>query len=180
MAPLVAGITAIVLGVVALFWPGVTVRAITVVVGFFLAIEAVVSLLSMHRTPFLTYSAVAQGVVGLILALVLLLAPGTALRTVITLVAIVFVVRAVGQFWGAYNYRRMTGAPLFVGSFGGLSLVVGLLLFVRPEAALVAFAWLIGFYAIVSGIFLISWSRRVEMYRDGERVVGPDLGAEDE
>jgi uncharacterized membrane protein HdeD (DUF308 family) len=103
---------------------------------------------------------VAQGFVGLSIALFLLLMPGTALRLVVLMIALWVVVRAGIQLWTAWTLRSFSGVPLFVGLTGALSLLVGVLLLTRPEAGIIAFSWLIAVYLIGSGILVLVWGTR--------------------
>lgn len=174
---IVSGGLSIALGLVALIWPAVTAEFLALLVGLFLVAEALFSFLSRGRGTLFTWTAAAQGVVGLFVALFLVVMPGTALRVLVMMIAVWIVIRAGVQLWAAIQFRNLTGVPLFVGLFGGISLLVGILLISRPEAGIVAFAWLIGIYAIVSGVLILMWGLRSRDWdpTTGERRVGPDV-----
>ena len=173
----VSGSVSIAVGLVALIWPAVTAEFLAFLVGVFLVGEALFSFLSRERGALFTWTAVAQGVVGLVVALFLVVMPGAALRVLVMLIAIWIVIRAGVQLWAAFQFRNLSGVPLFVGLFGGISLLVGFLLISRPEAGIVAFAWLIGIYAIISGVLILTWGLRSDDWdpSTGERRVGPDV-----
>jgi uncharacterized membrane protein HdeD (DUF308 family) len=157
---MVSGIISLALGLVALVWPGITVQVLAVIIGTFLLAESLLSFLVRRRNAFFTWSAVLQGLVGIVVALFLIVLPGTAVRIVVMIMAIWLVLRGVVQGVLAVWSRGIAGAPLFVGLIAAVSLLVGALLILRPEAGVVAFAWLLGIYAIVSGAVSILWSRR--------------------
>ena len=48
-----------------------------------------------------------------------------------------------------------------LGLSGLISILVGLILIFRPEAGVLAVAWLIGIFAIILGVFLILLSLKV-------------------
>ena len=172
----IAGGLSILVGLAALVWPSITAEFLAFLVGLFLFSEAVFSFFTRDRRALFTWTAVAQGVVGLFVAVFLLLMPGAALRVLVMLIAVWIVVRAAVQLWTAIQLRDLAGVPLFVGLFGGVSLLVGILLLTRPEAGIIAFSWLIGIYAIVSGVIILLWGLRSsgdDGYRT-ERRVGPD------
>ncbi|MFW5695600.1 MAG: HdeD family acid-resistance protein [Alkalispirochaeta sp.] len=173
----VSGSISIAVGLVALVWPAVTAEFLALLVGVFLVGEALFSFLSRGRGTLFTWTAVAQGVVGLFVALFLVLMPGVALRVLVMMIAVWIVIRAGVQLWTAFQFRNLTGVPMFVGLFGGISLLVGILLISRPEAGIIAFAWLIGIYAIVSGVLILMWGLRSNDWdpSTGERRVGPDV-----
>jgi uncharacterized membrane protein HdeD (DUF308 family) len=173
----VSGGLSIALGLVALIWPSVTAEFLALLVGVFLVAEALFSFLARRRDALFTWTAVAQGFVGLFVALFLVIMPGTALRVLVMMIAVWIVVRAGVQLWTAVQFRNLTGVPMFVGLFGGISLLVGILLISRPEAGIIAFSWLIGIYAIISGVLILMWGLRTSDWdpNTGERRVGPDV-----
>jgi len=158
--PLLSGIISLVLGLAALVWPGITAEVLAVIVGVFLVAESLLSFLVRQRATLNTWSAVLQGLVGLVVALFLIVLPGTAVRVVVMIMAVWLLLRGVLQGVLAFQSREISGAPLFVGLIAAISLLVGALLVFRPEAGVVAFAWLLGIYAIVSGAVSVLWSRR--------------------
>ncbi|NBC28620.1 MAG: hypothetical protein GVY29_01345 [Spirochaetes bacterium] len=181
--PMVSGIISLALGLVALVWPGITVQVLAVIIGTFLLAESLLSFLVRRRTAMFTWSAVLQGLVGIVVALLLIVLPGTAVRVVVMIMAVWLLLRGVIQGVLAVWSREIRGAPLFVGLIAAISLLVGALLILRPEAGVVAFAWLLGIYAIVSGAVSILWSRRAaQLAADDTRAreVGPTATSESE
>ena len=156
----VSGSISILIGLAALVWPSMTAQILAFLVGLFLLADALFSLFVRDRGALFTWTAVAQAVVGIIVALFLVVMPGAALQLLVTLIAVWIVLRAGIQLWGAIQLRGIAGASLFVGIIGGVSLLVGILLISNPEAGIIAFSWLIGVYAVVSGVVIVLWSRR--------------------
>lgn len=156
----VSGIISALLGFVALIWPGITAQILAVVVGVFLLAEALLSLLVRRRGMVLTWSAVLQGLVGIVVALFLVVMPGTAVRVIVLIIAVWLVLRAIIQAAIAIQNRAVSGAALFMAMVAAISLLVGALLILRPEAGIIAFAWLLGIYAIVTGVMAILWGQK--------------------
>lgn len=156
----IGGGTSVAIGLVALLWPQATAQLLAVVVGVFLLVDAGVSLLSGGRGRVFTWTAAAQAVVALLVGLFLVISPDNALRIMVVLIAIWVIIRAGVQLWAAMQFRGTPGVPVIVGVFGGISLLVGLLLFRNPEAGVVAFSWLIGIYAIISGSIMLFLASR--------------------
>lgn len=157
----IGGTIAILIGGAALVWPSITARIFAFLVGAFFLTEAVVDFISSGKRRLYTWSAIVQGVVGIAIALLLVLMPGTALQLVVVMIAVWLIIRGLLHLWIAFQNRETTGFPLFAGSTGATSTVVGLLLLFRPEAGVIAFSWLIGIYAILVGVFSLLWARRV-------------------
>lgn len=156
----VSGGVSIAIGLIALLWPQTTARFLAVVVGLFLFAEAIFSLITRDRGTVLTWTAVGQAVVGLLVALLLVISPGDALRIIVVMIAIWIIIRAGVQLWMAFQMRGTAGLPMIIAVFGAISLIVGLLLVRNPEAGVVAFSWLIGTYAIVTGTVMLMISSR--------------------
>jgi uncharacterized membrane protein HdeD (DUF308 family) len=53
----------------------------------------------------------------------------------------------------AFRIRKETKGEWMLGISGLISILLGLILIFRPEAGVLAVAWLIGIFAIILGIF---------------------------
>lgn len=157
----ISGAIAVAIGLAALIWPSITARIFAFLVGAFFLTEAIVDFVSRGRTRLYTWSSIIQGVVGLAVALILVVSPGSALRIVVVMIAIWLLIRGVLHAYVAVEARRQSGFPMLSGVTGAVSILVGLLLAFRPEAGIVAFSWLIGIYAILTGVFSLVWAHKL-------------------
>lgn len=157
----VSGVVSVGIGIAALLWPSITARVFAFLVGAFFLVEALLDLFSQRRGRFFTWTAVTQGALGVVIALLLVLMPGKALQIVVVMIALWLIIRGAMQMAVAVQNRRYTGFPLFAGLTAGISAVVGLLLLFRPEAGIVAFSWLVGIYAVLAGVFSLLWAYRL-------------------
>lgn len=151
----ISGGVSIGIGLIALLWPEATAQFLAIVVGLFLLADAVFSLMAQNRGRVLTWTAAAQAAVGVLIAILLLAFPANALRIIVVMIAIWILFRAGVQLWMAYQFRDSAGVPMIVAVMGAISLIVGILLIRNPEAGIVAFSWLIGAYAIVTGTVML-------------------------
>lgn len=154
------GAIAVILGVLALLWPGITAQVLTVLIGLFLLADAVMTFFVRNRGRIPTWSAIAQGIVGLLVPLLIVLMPEAAVRIVIVLFALWIMLRGVVQLTISWGHRSIPGMVGYTGMAGLVSLLVGILLLTRPEAGIVAFSWLLGIYAIVTGGVALLWGYR--------------------
>ena len=60
-----------------------------------------------------------------------------------------------------------------LGLAGVLSIILGVLLFSSPSAGLLAWAWLIGIYAIVYGVLYIAAGIRLKSFQPSQTAVEP-------
>jgi uncharacterized membrane protein HdeD (DUF308 family) len=158
----VSGVLAVAIGVAALLWPSITARIFAFLVGAFFLTEALVDFFSRGRMRLYTWTAIVQGGVGIVIALLLVLMPGAALRIVVLLIAVWLLIRGALHLFAAFENRSHPGFPMIATGTGVMSVIVGLLLLFRPEAGIVAFSWLVGIYAILTGVFSLMWAQRLK------------------
>lgn len=154
------GIVALLIGITALVWPSLTARFVIILTGAFLFIEGAFALRSYSFRPY-TWSGIAEVVFGMTIAAIMVLAPSIAARIVIVLIAIGLLVRGTFQLYVAYRRRSETDARLFFGVAAVVSLLVGALLLVRPGAGVIGMSWLIGIFALITGISSLTWAYRL-------------------
>src|SRR3954451_2758028 len=146
------GVVAIVFGVLAILWPGVTLLALALLFGAYVLVDGVLTMIgafrrrdgATQRTAYILIGllSIAAGAVALlwprVTALVLVVLVG-AWAVVTGLLAIVAATRAPNGW-----------LPIVVGV---ASIVAGILIFMNPGAGAFALALLIGVYALVGGVF---------------------------
>ncbi|WP_433217933.1 HdeD family acid-resistance protein [Dactylosporangium sp. CS-047395] len=161
----IRGVLAIVFGILAVIWPGVTVIALALLFGIFAIVTGIEQIVHAIRpapgpsnpvTGFAdgTGPRVARGVagiVGVVLGVMAIAWPGVTAVALAILVGIWAVVTGLSDLWLAT--RQHGGWSLAL--VGALAIVAGLFIMVRPAAGALAIAWAIGLYAIVSGVLLL-------------------------
>jgi uncharacterized membrane protein HdeD (DUF308 family) len=162
------GVLAIIVGIIAIAWPGVTILALVILFAIYAFIDA--GLQAMRAFT----SRSAGPVFGhLLLALVDLAAGVIALvwpkPTALVLVIVVAAWALVGGFFeifAAFQSRETAGArALFI--IGGLvSILFGVLLFARPGVGAVTLALLFGLFALIYGVSQITMG--IELRRTGK------------
>ncbi len=161
------GVLAIVFGVAALIWPGLTLLVLVTLFGAYAIVDGVVAILSVvrHRERGRWWAVLLEGVFGILAGLVAFLLPG------ITAVALVFVIGVWAMLTGlmeisaALRLRRMIENEWMLGLAGILSLVFGAALVVFPGAGALALVTLIAAYAIVFGIAMLFLGLRLRNAR---------------
>jgi len=162
------GVLAIIVGIIAIAWPGVTILALVILFAVYAFIDA--GLQAMRAFS----SRSAGPVIGhLLLALVDLAAGVIALvwpkPTALVLVIVVAAWALVGGFFeifAAFQSGETAGTrALFI--IGGLvSILFGILLFARPGVGAVTLALLFGLFALIYGVSQITMG--VELRRTGK------------
>ena len=157
------GVVAILFGVAAVFWPGLTLitllylfAAFLLVGGLFSLVYGIsrlgqegVSVLTRITTPLL-------GILEIGVGVYLLRHPHVTFTTFILLIGFILIIRGVfevveGLFEeGPSIYRTVM---IFIGA---LAVLAGIIVLFQPVAAGVAFVWILGIYALVVGSLLLA------------------------
>lgn len=161
---LVRAVLTVLFGVVALVSPGIALLALVYVFGFYALLEGVAAVafgIRARGTPHWGW-AVAQGVVSVVAGVVALVWPGPTALTLLFLVAFWAIVLGVAEIGEAFTVRgRGMRSWVWTLVAGVLNVVVGVVLLVLPGSGILALLWLIGVFAIASGIAGIGWAFQV-------------------
>jgi uncharacterized membrane protein HdeD (DUF308 family) len=175
----VRGGFAVLFGLAALFWPGITVLALVILFGAYALVDGVMALVGAIRGGFGRSRAWAAvtGVAGIVLGLVALIWPGITAFALLMLIAAWAVVVGVFEIVSAVALRREIEGEWFYIAAGALSVLFGVVLFAWPASGAVALVWLIGAFAIVVGAMMIGSAFRLrkagkEAERRAERPAG--------
>jgi uncharacterized membrane protein HdeD (DUF308 family) len=150
---LLRGVFAIIFGLIALIFPGIALLTLIFVFGAYALITGILTLFEAiserNRLPRWGWL-VAEGVAGIILGIVAFVWPGETALILLFIVAAWALVTGILEVAAAFT----TGSWLLAIA-GALSIVFGLILFIRPGAGLLSLLWLLGIYAIIFGVVLI-------------------------
>lgn len=151
----VAGVASIVFGAIALFWPGITLVALTALFGAFalvygvLALGAGLNLLAHRSTEWVPY--VLGGLAGVVIGVVTFFAPGLTDLTLLYFIAAWAIIVGVFEIIAAIDGRDLVQGAGWLAVSGVLSILFGAIVAVRPGSGALAILWLIGIYAILGG-----------------------------
>ncbi len=162
---LLRGIFAIILGILAFIWPVGTAVAFVWVFGIYAIVDGIMNIAHAiaNRKSDPTWGwLLTIGIVGLIAGIVVLIFPAAAgALALLVLLWIIAIWAVVGGIFGipaaaslASGGAKVLGIVLAVLSiiFG---IVLGILLFTTPSSALIGLIYVLGAYAVISGIVLI-------------------------
>lgn len=169
------GVVAIVLGIVMLTYPGLTLAAFVSLLGAYVFVDGVITLVAMakaaHRGrswgPYL-----AEGLLSIAVGIYAFARPSHALVFLVILLAVRALVVGFVEIGTGFSIKRSTGrSPWLLWMSGAASLIFGLILFGRPGAAGLALAWTVGLYAVIFGILLDAEAFRLKGVSHHERMV---------
>jgi uncharacterized membrane protein HdeD (DUF308 family) len=162
---LLRGVLAVLLGLVALFAPGIALLGLIVLFGVYAILDGITAVVAGVRAHSVLPHwgwLVAQGVVSLLAGVIALVWPGATALTILVVIAVWAVVLGIAEIIGALGARRMGAADWGWSVAGGvLGILFGIALLVQPAAGILAFVWLLGAFAVMFGIVVIVWAIRL-------------------
>lgn len=149
------GITSLVVGIIAIVWPGATIVVIAILVAAWLIVSGIFQIIrgfahglsgGMRALLFIS------GVLSLILGIIAINGIFQAVEILAILIGIAFLFRGFGLLFTAAEDGNGRGWNIF----GGIVMLIGgLVVLTWPGISLVTLAWVTGIWLIVGGIFEI-------------------------
>jgi uncharacterized membrane protein HdeD (DUF308 family) len=163
---LLRGIAAIIFGILAFVWPGITLLSLTLVFGAYAIVDGICALWSAisgrssEMVPRWWLAVV--GVAGVLAGLIAFFYPGMTALILLFFIAGWAIVIGALQIWGAIQLRKEIEGEWLLALSGLLSIAFGVLVMAWPGAGALAVVWIIGWYAILAGCLSIGLAFRLK------------------
>ena len=170
------GVVAILFGLAALIWPGLTLTALVLLFGAYALVDgvfAVVAALARAGRERRWWVLLLEGLLGIAVGILTLVWPGITGLVLLLFIAAWAIITGVVEIVAAIRLRREIEGEFLLGLGGVISVIFGLLLIVRPGAGAVAVAWLIGIYAILFGALMLALAFRLRGLRGRGEATSP-------
>lgn len=160
------GVVSILFGILALFWPGLTVALFIVLFSVFVLVWGivglVVSLASVSTEKFwwleLIFSLLAIG-----LAVYMLRNPAASALIFVFYMGLTFLARGVVDIIeGLFDGNRTGSRRLLAIVLGVIGILAGIVTLLYPVSAGLAVVWVVGLYGVLYGSLLIGFSLRIQ------------------
>ncbi len=158
------GVCAILFGLAAFLWPGITIAVLVVLFGAYAFVDGIFALVAGVRSAGESerwWVLVLEGVAGILAGVIAFFWPGITAIALVYVIAAWAVVTGVFEIVAAIRLREQIEGEWLLGLSGVASLLLGIALILMPVAGAVAFIWVIGSYAILFGILLIALAFRL-------------------
>jgi uncharacterized membrane protein HdeD (DUF308 family) len=157
------GIVALLFGFTALVWPGLTILTLTYVFGFYAVMDGVFALVAAWsiRSGGRWWVLLLEGLLGIVAGVIAFVWPGVASLALLTLIAAWAILTGALEIMAAIRLRKEITNEWWLGLGGLASILFGVLLVIRPQAGMVTISWIIGFYATIFGISMLSLGFRL-------------------
>ncbi len=163
--PVIRGIAAVVFGILAFAYPGLTIATLVLFFGAWVLIDGIFRVVGAigHRASDSDWGwHIVIGIVGIIVGLLTFHAPQiTALALIIYIAAWALMIGATEIAFAIKLRREVKGEWLLI-LMGLASIIFAILLLWNPVAGAAAVIWLIAWYAIVLGILAIFFGFRLK------------------
>lgn len=165
---LIRGLAAIVFGILALIWPGITLLVLVIFFGAYALISGLFELFAgfRHGTRSRAWLII-SGIIGILAGIVAFLWPGITSLALLYLVAFWAIFTGVSEIVAGVHLRKVIDNEWMFIVGGILSVIFGVLLLVWPGAGMLSLVWLIGVFVILYGIAMIALSFRVKNFTQG-------------
>ena len=162
--PVLRGVVAIIFGMMAFVYPGLTVAVLVLLFGAWVLVDGIFRIVGAigHRSSDPDWGwQLVIGILGIIIGFLTFHAPGvTALALVIYIAAWALMV-GVSEIVVAIKLRQEIKGEWFLILMGILSILFAIMLLWNPLPGALALVWLIGSYAIVFGVLGIIFGFRL-------------------
>jgi uncharacterized membrane protein HdeD (DUF308 family) len=156
------GAAAVIFGVLAFIWPGLTLAILVVFWGAYALVDGVLDVVASFRTNHdHRWALLIEGVVGIAAGVAAFAWPGLTALVLVYIIAAWGVVTGVFEVIAAIRLRQVIRNEWLLVLSGIVSILFGIVLFVAPGAGALALVWLIAAFAIVDGILLLVLSFRL-------------------
>jgi len=173
----IGGVAAIVFGIVALVWPGITLVSLTLLFGAFafvygvFGIAAGLNLLAHRSTNWV--APVIGGIAGVLIGGITYLHPAITVAALTYLIAAWAFVIGIVAIMGAIEVWNEVRGAVWLAISGVLSVAFGVMVAVWPGAGLLSIIWLIGLYAVLAGVAQLVGSYQIHQFRvESEKTFG--------
>ena len=167
------GVVAILFGLAALLWPGITLAVLVLLFGAYALVDGIFAVIAgvrraaEHREHGVSSSS--KDLLGIVAGFVTFVWPALTAIALLYIIAAWAIITGVLEISQAIRLRREITGEVWLALGGLASLVFGVLLLVWPVAGALAVVWLIGVYGIVFGIILVGLGLRLRQWHTTAR-----------
>ena len=158
------GTLAVIFGVAAFAWPGITFEALVLLFGVYAFVDGVLVLsfgLMAAGDGAQWWPLVLGGILGIGLGVLTFARPGAMGEALVYVVGFWAIVTGLLEIVAAIRLRDLISGEWLMGLSGVLSIIFGVLVVAQPNSGALALVYLFGFYAILAGISQIGLGFRL-------------------
>jgi len=160
------GVAAIIFGILAFAWPGITLLTLVLFWGAFALIDGVLAIIAAVKggNPMPRWWLAIVGLAGIIAGALTFLMPGLTALVLVTFIAVWAIILGVMEIVGAIKLRKEIQGEWLLILNGAISVLFGLVLLWRPATGAIALVWIIGAYAIILGVIYVMFGLKLRKH----------------
>lgn len=161
---LIRGVVSILFGVTAIIWPSLTLITLVWLFGLYVIVDGVAAIWSgftNRNRHDRWWVEILIGLAGIVAGLLVVTLPDLSALALIYFIATWMVIIGVLLIIFAIRMRQEIANEWFLGLAGLLAAILGGIFMIFPGSGAVSLVYWIGSYAILSGILLVAFARRV-------------------
>ena len=160
------GVAAIIFGILAFAWPGITLLTLVLFWGAFALVDGVLAIIAAVKggNPMPRWWLAIVGLAGIIAGALTFLMPGLTALVLVTFIAVWAIVLGVMEIIGAIKLRKEVQGEWLLILNGAISVLFGIVLLWRPTTGLIALVWIIGAYAIILGVIYVMFGLKLRKH----------------
>ena len=158
------GALAVIFGVAAFVWPGLTFEVLVLLFGAYAFIDGVIMFsfgLMAAGDKQQWWPMVLGGIIGIAVGVLTFAQPAAMALALVYVVGAWAIVTGLLEIVAAIRLRDVISNEWLMGVSAGLSILFGALVLYQPNAGALTLVWLFGLYAILAGVSQISLGLRV-------------------
>jgi uncharacterized membrane protein HdeD (DUF308 family) len=158
------GVIAVLFGIIAFARPGLTILALVAVFGVYALFDGALAIAmafwaAEHRTRWWPFAI--EGLAGIAVGILTFVWPVMTAVVLTLFIAWWAIITGVLEIAAAIRLRRVIQGEWLLAASGVLSVIFGVWLLVFPAAGAVSVVWVIGAYALVFGVLLLTLAFRL-------------------
>jgi uncharacterized membrane protein HdeD (DUF308 family) len=163
---LLRGIAAIIFGLLAFVWPGLTLLTLILFYGAFALVDGVLAIVAAIAggAPAPRWWLAIVGLLGIAAGLLTFLMPGLSALVLLFFIAGWAIATGVFQIIGAIRLRKEIDNEWLLILSGVISVLFGIGVMLAPGAGALALVWVIGTYAVITGALLVALAFRLKKH----------------
>ena len=163
---LLRGIAAIIFGLLAFAWPGLTLLTLILFYGAFALVDGVLAIAAAITggVPGSRWWLAIVGLLGIAAGLLTFLTPGLTALVLLFFIAGWAIVTGVFEIIGAIKLRKEIDNEWLLILSGIISVLFGVGMMLAPGAGALALVWVIGAYSVVLGVIFVALAFRLKKH----------------
>ena len=163
---LLRGIAAIIFGLLAFAWPGLTLLTLILFYGAFALVDGVLAIAAAITggVPGSRWWLAIVGLLGIAAGLLTFLTPGLTALVLLFFIAGWAIVTGVFEIIGAIKLRKEIDNEWLLILGGIISVLFGVGMMLAPGAGALALVWVIGAYSVVMGVIFVALAFRLRKH----------------